>query len=430
MPFALLLALRYLRASRRGGAARATAAASVAAVACGVAAYIVAAALAAGFRDEMRAKILRGTPHITVTSEDASRAGAPTIDEASVLREIKRVPGVRRASRTTFAGALLIGAGSNAYTIVRGVDPHDAKQVDEVRRTIVAGSVDDLSIEAAPNVSTGGASGDGSEVVPIVVGSELAARTGLLPGARAQIISAAPASIAHELSPRVIDARVVGVFRVDLHDYDATWIYAPLESALAMERGAAGDATTAVIAIETEDAFGVDEIAARIRERSGAGWTAVTWQEANKALFAALELERLVVRSIISLVTIVAALNIFTTLALTVNERRAQIATLAALGARASTITAVFIIEGASLGLFGALAGACFGVAACRVATAYELVRLPAEVYAIGFVPLRARASDIAAACLVALFVSLVAAAFAARRAARVRAAAALRPES
>src|ERR1700758_1884660 len=103
----------------------------------------------------------------------------------------------------------------------------------------------------------------------------------------------------------------------------------------------------------------------RVRAAFGAGWTTLDWREANRALFDALALERRTVALIIMLVTIVAALNITTTLALVVVERRADIAVLAALGARPFGITLVFVIEGAIVGAFGALAGVAAGLAAC-----------------------------------------------------------------
>jgi lipoprotein-releasing system permease protein len=161
----------------------------------------------------------------------------------------------------------------------------------------------------------------------------------------------------------------------------------------------------------------------------GAGWTTVDWREANRALFDALALERRTVALIIMLVTIVAALNITTTLALVVVERRADIAVLAALGARPFGVTLVFVIEGAIVGAFGALAGVAAGLAACAAAERFQLVRLPPDVYSIASVPMHPHGSDVLLTALAAFAVSLLATVYPAFQASRVRPAEVLRYE-
>src|SRR5919107_3483900 len=165
MPYELFLALRYLRMRRGRRVARWTALAAVVGIACGVAALIVATALANGFRDELRDKILRGTAHVTLSREGGLSVG----EAAAAAARVRRVEGVRDAAATTYEGALLSGPGGAAYTLLRGLDATSPRALEEVRATLTAGAADAL---AAPQVNE-------DEPLPVVVGEELAARTGL-----------------------------------------------------------------------------------------------------------------------------------------------------------------------------------------------------------------------------------------------------------
>jgi lipoprotein-releasing system permease protein len=147
--------------------------------------------------------------------------------------------------------------------------------------------------------------------------------------------------------PRARRVRVAGLFRSGLYDYDSAWTYAPLAEVGRVSGLTAG---STVVSVEARDAEESAEVARRLRTELGAGWSALDWREANRPLFAALALERRTVGLIIMLVTVVAALNITTTLALVVVERRADIAVLATLGARAPSVTLVFAISGAVVG--------------------------------------------------------------------------------
>lgn len=434
MPFELFLALRYLYSPRRGRAARVTSVAAILGIACGVAAYILASALAAGFRDEMQDKILRGTAHLTVTAA----ADAPIVNADFVRRTIETSEGVRHASQTTYTGALLIGETSNAYAVVRAVDPTSTHTLEELRRTLIAGRIEEAfsrdtinspdSSQGLRATSTGSDNSDAFPM-PVIIGAELATRTGLAPGAHAQIIVAESGVQLSAQLPRMVVVRVVGIFRAGLHDYDATWIYAPLAASLKLGVAGGNAPRAPVISVETTDAYRAGEIAGRLRERLGADWMVVTWGEANEALFVALELERRVVGWLISLVSIVASLNILTTLVLLVGERRRHIAILAALGARARSIVAIFVIEGATLGATGALAGIIIGLCGCLLGNAYELIRLPSAVYSISTIPFHAHTADVLLAAASALVISLLATIYPALLAARLRPASALRDE-
>jgi len=430
MPYELFLALRYLRARRGRRVAQLTALAAVAGIAFGVAALIVALSLANGFRDELRDKILRGTAHVTAARAD----GAAVADWRGVAARLRDVEGVAAAEPTTYAGALLSGPDGAAYALVRGVDSGSARALGEIRRTLEGGAVEDLFRAEAPGGAdvVGATGGAGvAEAVPVIVGAELAARVGLgRAGAEGWLVSGEESATPAGFTPRARRVRVVGVFRAGLFEYDSAWVYAPLAEASAVSTAAVGGASGAgasVISVEATDVYEAGEVANRLRGVLGPGWSVVDWREANRPLFAALELERRTVALIIALIVVVAALNITTTVALVVVERRADIAVLRTLGAGARSITALFVLEGALVGAAGALAGVALGLLCVAAANHFGLVRLPPDVYSLAAVPLHTSARDVSVVALAALAVSLLAAVYPARRAARTRPAEVLR---
>ena len=480
MPYELFLALRYLSARRRRRLARVTALAAIVGIAFGVAALIVALSLANGFRDEMRDKILRGTAHITLMRRD----GQMMTDYRAQASRVRRIEGVSDATATTYEGALLSGPRGSAYAVLRGLDRDAARATAELRRAMIAGTLEPLLHDAPPD-ETGAATSPANEAeqqsrnrnrdskertgskdskdskgskdskdkddagalksadesapaitsfdaVPseaalpsVVLGAELAERTGLQTNDVGQIISSETTLTPLGPAPRYRRVRVAGVFRSGLYEYDTAWVYVSLQTAASFAGQAAPAAS--VISIEVVDIYAVGSTNARVREQMGDEFTTVDWQEANRQLFTALALERRMGVIILALIIFVAALNITTTLVLVVVERRADIAILSAMGARARSIMCVFIIEGACVGLIGAAAGVAFGLAACVIGDRYQLVSLPADVYSISSVPFHTRSLDVALAALVAFALSLLATIYPARAAARMRPAEALR---
>ena len=439
MPYELFLAIRYLRRARRPRRlVRVTALAAITGIAIGVAALTVALALSNGFRDEMRDKILRGTAHITLMRRD----GQQIEDWRALINRIREVEGVEDASGTTYDGALLSTSAGSSYAILRGLDRESTRAVEEVRRTIVAGSIEPLLNEPSPfatnNQSPDKKSDDNNSPVTsfdeipseaatpnAVIGAELAARTGLHVGDTVTVISGEATLTPVGLAPRYRRLRVAGIFQTGLYEYDSSWVYLSLDTAANF--AGASEPSASIISIEVKDIYSVAAVSERLRERLGASYTTVTWQEANRPLFAALALERRMGLFIIALIILIATLNITTTLVLVVVERRSDIAILTAMGARARSIMLVFIIEGAFIGIAGTCIGILLGLIACLVGDHYKLVSLPADIYSISNVPFHAHALDVALAALVAFVLSLLATIYPARAAARLRPAEALR---
>jgi len=406
MPFEFFLALRHLRSRRKRRLVRVTSLIAVVGIGVGLAALIVALALANGFRDELRDKILRNTAHLTVMRTD----GQAMTDYRSVATKVAGIPGVTSASGTTYDGAVIVGPRASAYAVLRGIEvsPSTSQQLTQ---SLIAGSSDEIFA----------AHQELNNLPQVGLGSELAARTGLAVGDTAEVIPASAGLSSNQTRRRV---RVAAVLRSGLFEYDSTWVYLPLETAGAIS-GEAHAAT--VISVQVADIYKVKAVTAKVRESLGSSYTAVDWQEANRPLFTALALERRIGIIIIGLIVFIAALNITTTLILVVVERRHDIAVLNALGATSRSIMSIFVIEGALVGLTGAAMGVLLGAIAIVIANRFQLLSLPADVYSISNVPLSLNLGDAALAALVAFVLSVVATIYPARAAARVRAAEMLR---
>jgi lipoprotein-releasing system permease protein len=391
--------------------ARVTALLAIIGIAFGVASLVVALALANGFRDEMRDKILRGTAHLTVMRAD----GQPMADYHEVIERIRKIPEVTAASPTTYDGAVVSGPNASAYAVLRGIDGGSTTANRELQRTLIAGSLTSLF---EPSVTEN----NEPRVPNVILGAELAKRTGLRVDDVAEIIPAS-ASLARK-APIYRHVRVAGIFRSGLFEYDSTWIYLSFERAAVF---AGPDRPASLVSVEVQNVDDIKQVAAKVRTALGNGYTTIDWQEANRQLFTALALERRVGMIVIALIILIAALNITTSLVLVVVERRSDIAILRTMAATTKSIMAVFMIEGAVIGGIGAIIGVALGQAACFAGNHYRLVRLPADVYSITSVPFNSQLRDVLLAAAVAFVLSLLATIYPAQAAARVRPAEMLR---
>jgi lipoprotein-releasing system permease protein len=401
MPYEVFLALRYLRSRHKRGLARVTSIAAVLGICMGVAALIVALALANGFRGEMREKILQGTAHLSVIRTD----GRAIENYSELATRLRQIEGVVSASPTTYDGALARGTKDSGYAVIRGIEK-EGSQSAQVRQWITEGSVGPLFEAQPPSIANA------------LVGSELAARLGISTGDVFQIV---PASEAGGATRRL---RAAGIFRSGLFEYDSTWIYVAFETA---SEFALNNHAASVMSVQVSDPDNVKQAAANVATTLGNSYTLVDWQQANQPLFAALALERRMGLFIIGLIIAIAALNITTMLILVVVERRRDIAILNALGATRTGVMLLFIIEGAVVGAIGAAAGVVLGLIACFVGNYFKLVSLPADVYSISNVPLIAQSGEITLAAAIAFALSILATIYPARTASRMRPVEALR---
>lgn len=424
MPYELFIALRYLRAKRRQTAISAITLIAVLGIALGVAALIIAQALISGFRADVQEKLLQGTAHLNLLKEDNS--GIENYRE--LVERVRQTPGVRAASATIYAQAILTVGERQEYAVLKGVDLDAPRAANEVFTTTVEGDPEQLAIpSAAPDPSASEVTAE-AIVDGIVIGRELARALGIKLNDVVTAISAhtrlTPAGL--QPRPRYTRFRVVGLFASGLYEYDAKWAYISLQAAQAVS--GAGDTAT-VIQMRVDDIYQVGQLGARVRSLAGADFMTTNWQELNRPLFAALQLQHRVVIVFFALLIAIAALNIITTLTMMVIEKHRDIAILRAQGATPPAIRRIFLLQGLLIGLIGAGLGLGLGLALSWAANTYQLISIPAEIYAVAHVTLRVRWWDCAGVMLLAVAISLLATLYPARAAARLAPVAALRYE-
>lgn len=408
MPYELFLALRYLRSRGKKRLARVTSIVAMLGIGMGVSALIVALALSNGFRDEMREKILRGTAHINVMRAD----GRPITEYRNIADRIKTIPGVTSAAPTSYDGAMVVGSRGVAYVVLRGLDKNPNQALNEIKDLVIEGSLAAI-VEVNSNAQ---------DLPGVLIGSELAKQTGLQVGDIAEIISANTA--ARPVSPVKRNVQVAGIFRWGLFEYDSTWIYMSLDVA---SEFSGTPQSASVISLQLADIYNTPRVASDIRASLGSSYRTIDWEEANRPLFNALALERRMGLFIIVLIILIATLNITTSLILVVVERRRDIGILSAIGADSTSVSAIFMIQGAIIGVLGAVLGVILGIVGCLVGNRFKLVSLPADVYSISNVPFNPQVKDVLLAALVAFLLSWTATIYPARAAARVRPVAMLR---
>jgi lipoprotein-releasing system permease protein len=248
----------------------------------------------------------------------------------------------------------------------------------------------------------------------VALGAELAEKMGLKAGDEAEIVLPS-----NDYLPKNKIVRIADIFRTGIYDYDATWIYiSPEDFARLFGQG---DFAPTVLSVAVKDVYAANETAQKIRASLPPDFKVVDWQEANQPLFAALSMEKKVSLAIISLIIFIAALNITTTLALLVNERKLDIAVLRACGARARSLILIFLLEGLFLGLIGIFLGTVLGLLLCFAGNYFELINLPSEVYSLSYVPLILNLGDVFLIITIAFLLCLFATIYPAWRAARIK---------
>ncbi len=370
MNYELKLALKYFRV-RRKSLARFTSIVAVVGIAAGVASLIIAQSLARGFADEMRDKILANTSHVSVFLKD----GTGIFNQQEIEEKLKNIENIREVLPTAYENSLIIGVSETSYAILK------------VRNQ------------------------NGLKVSQISVGARLAEKLNLKIGDSADIVT-----LEMNTPSRV---RIAETFETGLYDYDSTWIYVSPEK-FAQLHGQP-QFTPTILSVSVKDIYASNETAQKIRSELGENFKVVDWQEANRPLFAALSLERKVALAIISLIIFIAALNITTTLALLVNERRLDIAILRTCGAKTRSLLTIFLLEGLFLGFLGIFLGVAFGLLGCLIGNYFKIISLPAEVYSLRYIPLRPEFFNILLIIFIAFFVCLIATLYPALKASRIK---------
>ena len=394
LPYELFLGLRYLGSRGKRLNLSLFVWIGVGGVFLGVSALIVVLAVMTGFQDGIRDRIIAANPHLLVFQ--TGTAGMP--DAARVAASVREVRGVRAATSFVLQQALFTGPGGDAHGgLVRGVDTGDAAVVGDLREQLRTGRLDTFA--------------DGAD--GILLGSELARLLGVLPGDSVTVISPKGALTAVGMVPKMRRFTVAGTIQVGMHEYDASMAYLPLSAAqeFAGLSGATG------VEVKLADPFDAKAVGRHIARRLGMAYWVRDWMEMNRNLFAALQLEKLALFVIVTIIVLVAAFAIIGHLVLLVAEKRKEIGILKSIGATGPSITAVFFTVGMTIGVVGTLAGSLVGLVIIWVQNTYKIIRLAGDVYQIDYLPMKLTPTDFLAIVTATLVLSFFATIIPARRA-------------
>ena len=380
MVFELKLAWKYFRA-RRKSLARFTTIAAISGIAAGVASLIIAQALALWFEDEMRDKILANTAHISISMH----AGGEVFNWQALNTQLSEFQEISKISPVIVENAVISGTETVNYALVR-------------------------TERFENNTEAKTASRDHAE---ITIGAELAEKSGLKIGDEAEL------TISESGKPVVIRVSVKDLVRSGLFEFDSTRVNIS-EADFVRLSGKPRFAPT-ILEVSVKDIYAAEKTADSIRNAIGERYRVLDWRQANEPLFAALSLERKVAFAIISLIIFVAALNITTTLALLVNERRLDIAVMRSCGAGTKSLLLMFFAEGALLGVSGIAIGVLTGISVSALGNSYKVINLPKSVYSLSHIPFHVNLTSVFYVVSFAFLLCLAATIFPAFNAARVK---------
>jgi lipoprotein-releasing system permease protein len=432
MPYELFIALRYLRAKRRQTAVSVITGVATLGITFGVAALLIALALIKGFRTEIQDKILQGTAHLNLLKAD----GGNIENYRELAAQLSTVPGVLAASATSYEPILLTIGDRSEQAILKGVDMTAPTSANELFNITVEGDAKQLRQPSEQGAEQGAEQGTkqpaaeagGINPLSIVVGKELARTLGLQINSSVTVVSAAssltPAGMIPR--PRYTNFRVAGFFVSGLYEYDSKWAYVALDAL--QQLSGKGDSAS-VIQMRVANIYGVNEIGKRVQASAGGDFVTNNWQELNRPLFAALQLQQQVVIVFFILLIVIATLNIITTLTLMVVEKHREIAILRAQGATATSIARIFCFQGIAIGTMGTLFGLGLGTVLYHFINSYRLIAVPAEIYSISHITLQLRVVDCLSICLISVLISLLATFYPAYTAAKLQPIEALRYE-
>ncbi len=413
--FERAVAGRYLHARRGERFVSVIAGFSLIGIALGVATLIIVMSVMNGFRIELMVRILGLNGHLGVYA-----SGAPLVNFDAVTARIRAVPGVVTAMPVVEGQVGLTTERGGAYLggLVRGVRQADLRQLHVVSDHILVGSLDGFG---------------GDDAVAIGVG--LAQRLGLGVGSRLELISPQGQATVVGNIPRIRAYKVVAIFQVGFNEADTGFVFLPIEAAQVFFR--VPDAATQIEVI-TADPDRVQPVSRAIRAAlAGERVSVIDWTQSNNSFFAAVEVERNVMFLILTLIILVAAFNIVSSLIMMVKDKTRDIAVLRTLGAGQGSIMRIFLLCGASVGVAGTVAGALLGVVFClNIETIRHWLEgltgtnlFNPEVYFLSRLPAVVQWSEVTQVVAMALVLSLLATLYPSWRAARTDPVEALRSE-
>lgn len=411
--FERLVAWRYLRSRRKEAFISVIAGFSFIGIMLGVATLIIVMAVMNGFRTELISRILGINGHMIVQPIDQ-----PLNDYAALTTRFEAIPGVTMALPLVEGQTLASGRqGAGTGALVRGIRAEDLTKLKEVSGNIRQGDL------------VGFAAGEG-----VLIGSRMAAALGIGAGDQITLVSPEGDVTPMGVNPRVKSYSVSGVFEIGMSEYDSSIIYMPLEEAQLYFNA---DGLVQSIELFVSDPDRVGDMRPLVEEAAGQQIYVTDWRQRNQTFFSALQVERNVMFMILTLIVLVAALNIISGLIMLVKDKGHDIAILRTMGATSGAIMRVFFMTGAAIGVVGTLAGVALGVVVCLNIESIRqffswvsgTILFDPELYFLSQLPADMNVGETVTVIVMALTLSFLATIFPAWRASRLDPVQALRYE-
>jgi lipoprotein-releasing system permease protein len=403
-PCEWLLSGRYLRARRKEGFISVIAGFSFLGITLGVATLIIVMAVLNGFRRELLDKILGMNGHLLVQAQNS-----PLTDWNDVAERISRIPGVRLVAPVVDSPALASSPSNASGIRLRGIRAGDLKNLTSVINSIKQGSLEGFD------------EGQG-----VIIGSGLANQLSLRVDERITLASSNRAADPTRTGLRVKPYRVAAIFEVGMSEYDSSMVFMPLAEAQAY-LNRANDITGIEVFIST-DPDQIGNFRRIVTEAAERPLFLVDWRQRISSFFGALQIQRNVMFVIVTMIVLVAALNMISGLVMLVNDKGRDIAILRTMGASQGSIMRVFLIAGSAIGVAGTLAGFLVGMLIClnidqirqflSWLTGIDL--FPAKLYFLSKLPAEIDVGETSAVVIMALTLSFLATLYPSWRAARL----------
>lgn len=402
--FEWLLSGRYLRARRKEGFISVIAGFSFLGIMLGVATLIIVMAVMNGFRKELVDKIVGLNGHLLVQPLES-----PLTDWNDVAERISRVPDVRLAVPVVDGPAMASSAQNATGVLVRGIRSDDLNKLSAIAGNIQQGSLDGFD------------RGQG-----VAIGRRLAEQLSVKAGDNITLVAPDGTVRSKGAAARIKPYKVAAVFSIDMSEYDSVMVFLQLAEAQTYFNRA--DDVSAIEVFLAGSPDRVDSFRRPVADAAARPVFLVDWRRRTSAFFAALQVERNVMFLILTLIVLVAALNIVSGLIMLVKDKGSDIAILRTIGASRGAIMRIFLIAGAAIGVFGTLAGLLVGMLVCLNIEAIRRFLswltntelFPPKLYFLSKLPAEIDAGETAAVVAMALTLSFLATLYPSWRAARL----------
>ena len=415
-PFELSLGWRYTRQNKKAGGKNGfisfISVMSVASIAVGVMALIVVLSVMNGFQKDVRDRMLSVIPHIEVISYEGALDNWQ--EPAQAIRKHPSVVGV--APYVSMQSLLSTGSQLRGV-MIRGIDPSSERLVSDIAQQMLLGQLGDLK----------------AKDYGIILGTDLARLMRVSVGSKINVMVPQGRATPAGMVPRMRTFTVKGLFSSGHYEYDSSMAFVHLSDAQTMMRqsGPSG------LRVKVDDMHRAPAIAYELLAELPASFAVTDWSKQNRTWFAAVQVEKRMMGLILFLIVLVGAFGLVSSMVMTVTEKQSDIAILRTLGVSPGSVMAIFMIQGAIVGVAGVAAGVVLGLGlACNldvivpaIESALGVQFLPKEIYFISSLPSDPRISDIVPICLVSLILSLLATVYPSWRASKIKPAEALRYE-